>query len=325
MKKKELLIILSLIFVIMEVFLYPNFAPAAYPEKPVTLIVGFSAGGATDIVARKVTESMKKYFPQPIVVVNRPGAGGALATAETIQARPDGYTIALSTMSSLTIEPHRITLPYNTPDSYTPIVMVHSSAFYLLVKVDAVWNTLRDFLEYARANPGKVRVAHSGVGHISHLILEELKNQAKIALIPVPFPGGPEGVAAVLGRHAEGVLLTAEGALPQVQGKKLKLLAVCDENRNPVFPETPTLRESGYDITMTTYGVILGPKGLPVDVVSKLQEAYKKVSRDPDFLEYFTKAGVSIHYEDSEGIAKRLWKDYNLMGKLLENLGLKKK
>lgn len=307
------------------IFFMPGPAPAAYPEKPVILNVGFSAGGPTDIIARQMAETMKKYFPQPLVVVNKVGAAGALATSEAIQAKPDGYTISFSTMTSLTIQPHRIKLPYKAPDSYTAISMVASFPFTMLVRSDAPWNTFRELIEYARAHPGKVRVAHSGVGHITHLIMEDLKMQAKIDLTLVPYPGGVEMVAAILGGHAEAMPIGTETAVNQVQGKKMKILAVFDERRNPHFPDTPTSKELGYDITKTTYSVLLGAKNLPPEAVNKLQDAYKKVSEDPAFLEPMKKLGVTVHYEGSKDITKRLWEDYRYMEKILDRVGLKGK
>lgn len=325
MKKPCLLWLATVASMIASLLLSPYIAAAAYPEKPVTLLVGFSAGGPTDLIARYFAESAKKYFPQPIVIVNRPGAGGALSTAETLQAKPDGYTLNFCTMSSLTIEPHRGNLPYNTPDQYTSIAMIHSFPFNMLVRSDAPWNSFKDFVEYARSNPGKVRVAHSGIGHITHLLMEQLKTQAKINLTLAPFPGGVEIIAAMLGGHIEATPIGAPSILPQVEAGKMKVLAIFDEIRNPFFPGVPTVRELGYNCTQTTYSVLIGPKGLPVDVVSKLQEASKKVGEDPAFVGSLKKIGVESRYENSKDVTKRLWDEYNLMGKVLEPLGLKKK
>lgn len=300
-----------ILFGILSVFLFARVAVAAYPEKSVTLICVWGAGGANDSIARKVAETMKKYFPQPVVVVNRPGAAGAVGTAEIVAAKPDGYTIGTSTMSALTIVPHQTALPYKTPDDYYPLALVGDQAFSLAVHNDMPYKTLKEFVEYAKVHPGKVRVNHAGTSHISNLILEQLKYQAKIDIVDVPFTGGGEQIAALLGKHTEGTILTLYELHPHVQAGKVRVLAVSDEKRRALIPDVPTFKELGYDITMTTYTILLGAKNLPSDVVAKIQEAYKKVSEDPTFLKFMEDQGFSVHYETTADLKKRLWKDYD--------------
>jgi tripartite-type tricarboxylate transporter receptor subunit TctC len=326
MKKRwSFTIRLSLALTIIGSIFFPDFLLAAYPEKSVTYICVFSAGGSNDIMARNIAETMKRYFPKPVVVVNRPGAGGSIGTAEVIQSRPDGYVIGHSTMTSLTIQPHRQSLPYDTPDDYTPIARVGGMAWYVMVPYDSSLNTFSDLIEYAKANPGKLRMGHYGIGHLSHLILEDLKQKAKIDLTLVPYPGGGEAVAAILGKHIEASLGGPQEVIPQVQAKKVKLLAVCDEKRNPLFPEVPTFKEMGLNITDTTYSVVIGPKGLSIEVVSKLDEALRNVSKDPNFLDFMQRNGFFLPYEGPKDVSKRIWEDYKRYGGLLERLGLKKK
>jgi tripartite-type tricarboxylate transporter receptor subunit TctC len=325
MKRGSLLIVLSIILGIVQVFICANFAAAAYPEKSVTLICVWGAGGANDSIARKLADTMKKYFPQPVVVVNRPGGAGTVGTAEIAAAKPDGYTVGTSTMSALTIKPHQTPLPYKTPDDYYLIALVGTQAFSLAVHSDMPYKTLKEFVGYAKANPGKVRVNHGGIGHISHLIFEQLKFQAQIDLTDVPFTGGGEQITALLGKHTEGAVLTLYELYPHVQAGKVRILAVSDEKRRALIPDVPTFKELGYDITMTTYTVLLGPKTLSADVVSKLQEAYKKVSVDPTFLKFMDDQGFTVHYESTEDLKNRLWTDYNANKNLFERIGEKKK
>src|ERR687892_1451179 len=148
-------------------------AAAQYPERPLTIVVAYPAGGMVDIVARPMAESMKKKFPKGVAVLNRPGGGGSVGLAEVVQAKPDGYTIILAPNSTLVIHPQLNDLPYKTPDDYEPIM--GTIAFYsmLAVRHDAPWKTVQDFLEHARAHPGKLRVGTPGEGTSSHLNLEE--------------------------------------------------------------------------------------------------------------------------------------------------------
>ena len=325
MKKGISLMILSFFLGILWTFFSPSFVLAVYPEKPVTLICPVGPGGANDTIARAIAESMKKYFPKPIVVVNRPGGVVTIGTAETVTAKADGYTIGTTTMSAVTIMPHQMSLPYKTPDDYTPIALVGTQSDVVAVHSDSPFKTLNDFIEYARANPGKLRVGSFGVGHFTHLILEQLKSQAQIDVTNVFSKSGGEQVALLLGKHVDAQVLTVLEILPHVQGGKAKVLAVCDERRSAIFPEVPTFKESGYDITLTTYTLLIGPKELPPDVLSKLQEAYKKVSQDPNFVQLMERQGFTVLYEGTEELRKRLWKDYNANKGVLERLGEKKK
>ncbi len=324
-RRKFLIIILSLTLGVTGAFLYGSIARADYPTKPVNFICVWGVGGQNDAITRTIAEYMKKYFPKPLVVVNRPGAGGTVGTAEIASAQPDGYTLGVSTMPPLTIEPHLVTLPYNTPDDYVPIALVGSTMFTLTVNSEFPWKTLKDFVEYAKANPGKVRVGTSGIGHITSVILEELKFTGKIDLTEVPFKGGGEDIAAVLGKHVEADVLSLFEAVPLHKSGKTRALVLFAENRSPLLPDVPTCKESGYDIARSTYTAIIGPKGLPTDVVTTFQNAYKKVSEDPDFLKYMNGIGVNVKYEGTADLRKRLWNDYKGNKDIFDRIGLKKK
>ena len=323
--KRDVMVALSLVLGLTSLIFSPGFSQAAYPEKPVTLICVWGAGGANDLIAREVAEVMKKYFPKPMVVVNRPGGAGTIGTAEIVTARPDGYTIGTTTMSAIAIKPHQMKLPYKTPDDYLSIALVGIQADVLSVLTDSPIKTLKDFIEYAKGNPGKLRVGTSGVGHFTDVILQMLRFQAKIDVPDVPTKSGAEQIAMQLGKHVEGNVTTILEALPYIQAGKLRPLALADEKRSPLLPDVPTFRELGYDITLTTYTVLIGPNGLPSEVVSKLQEAYKKVSKDSSFIKFMDDQGVTVVYEDGGDLKARLWKDYNVNKDVLERTGEKKK
>ncbi len=302
-----------------------DLARAAYPEKSVTLICVWGVGGANDLIAREIAEIMKKYFPQPVVVVNRPGGAGTIGMAEAVGARPDGYTICSTTMSSMVIKPHQMKLPYKTPDDYLPIVLVSTQADVLSVLSDGPFKTLKDFLDHAKANPGKLRVATCGIGHFTDIILQMLRMKASVDLADVPAKSGAEQIAMQLGKHVEGIITTVLEALPYVRAGKLRPLALADEKRSPLLLDVPTMKQVGYDITLSTYTALIGPKGLPAEVVSKWQEAFKKVSKDPAFIKFMDGQGVTVLYEDGTQLKNRLWKDYNTNKDLFGLVGEKKK
>jgi tripartite-type tricarboxylate transporter receptor subunit TctC len=329
-KKEEIMKtrILSFIFPLALAIGIISFSPATtaavYPEKPVTFICGFPAGGAMDMTARAITEAAKKYFPKPMAVVNRPGAAGTIGAAEIIQAKPDGYTIGISAVAVLTVQPHRTHLPYSSPEGYTPIIKLNNLPICFAVKNDAPWKTMKEVLDYAKANPGKIRVGHPGNGTILHLDLEMLKLKANVDMTAVPFAGGGESVPALLGGHIEAINCHHGEIVTQVKAGKARVLAVYEEKRNPLFPDAPTFRELGYDVTMGVYYLILGPKGLAPATVTMLHDTFKKAMAEDVFVNAMKARGFDIAYEGTEEIKKRLMKDYQDNAKLVDILKLKK-
>jgi tripartite-type tricarboxylate transporter receptor subunit TctC len=259
-----------------------------------------------------------------MAVVNRAGGAGTIGTAEIVNARPDGYTIGVSSGGPLTIKPHQMKLPYKTPDDYTSIALIGYQAEVLSVSVDTPFKTLKDLVEYAKANPGKLRVATTGAGGLADLILEQLKFLAQIDMSDVPSKSGGEQIALLLGKHVDAIVTTTLEILPQVQAGKVRSLALADEKRSPMLPEVPTFKESGYDITLLAFSCLIGPKGLSVEVISRLQEGCAKVCKDVNFIKQMENQGFTVLYESTEDLKKRLWKDYNLNKKLLEHMEGKK-
>jgi tripartite-type tricarboxylate transporter receptor subunit TctC len=300
-------------------------AAADYPERAVTLICPFPAGGAMDIVARNLVEALKAHFPKPVVVVNRPGAAGTIGNSEVVQARPDGYTIGISAVAVLTVQPHRTDLPYKTPDDYAPIIKLVNLPVVLAVRAGSPWKTARDFLEAARAAPGRLRVGSPGVGTILHLDLEALKAEAKVDLTHVPFAGGGESVPALLGGHIDALTAHPAEVLPHVQAGKAHVLAVYQERRNALFPEAPTLRELGHDITLGVYYLLIAPKGTPPGVLTRLHDSARAATAEAVFQTMARTRGYLIEYKGPEALKQELWESYRKNEALLQKLGLGKK
>ncbi len=300
----------------------PGSAQADYPDKTVTIFCGFAPGGAQDMTSRTMAESVKKYFPKPMVVVNRPGATGTISASEVFKAKPDGYTIGITATTVLTLQPYRIKLPYSGPEDFTPIIKLADNPNLIAVKNDAQWKTIQEFVAYCRANPGKVRVGNSGLASELHLCAERLKLMAKADFTSVPFSGSGESVPALLGGHVDAVSTHPNDIIGLVKAGKVRVLLVFEEKRNPLFPDAPSAVEMGYDITMAVTYMFLGPKGLSPQMVTVLHDAFKKGMQDPVFEKPIQKHGFVLAYEGPQDLRKRLLKEFDENKKLVERLNL---
>jgi tripartite-type tricarboxylate transporter receptor subunit TctC len=300
-------------------------AAAQYPERALTIVAAYPAGGMVDIVARPLAEGMKKKFPKGVAVLNRPGGGGSVGMAEVAQAKPDGYTVILAPVSTLVIHPQLNELPYKTPDDYQPII--NTIAFFplLVVRDDAPWKTVHELVNAAKANPGKLRVGSPGEGTGSHLSLEQLGAAAGFKVTHVPFSGWGESSPALLGGHVEAVVAQPGEVKPLVEGKKLRTLVVFQPKRHEAFPSTPTAKELGWDAGLGTWFVLTAPKGTPPAVVQYLHDAAKASMEEPSFVNLMKTRAVDLDYKNGEKARADLWQEYKTYGDILRRLGMIKK
>ena len=238
-------------------------AAAQYPERPVTILSGYPAGGMVDIVARLLAEGMRARFPKGILVANHTGAGGAVAAAEVATGKPDGYTVVLTPLSTLAIQPQVLDLRFKTPDDYEPVINVVSYYPLLVVKADAPWKNAWEFVAEAKANPGKFRVGSPGEGTSSHLNLEEFMHVTGVKLTHVPYRGWGESSPALLGGHVEALVAQPGEAKPMVDGKRMRALVVFQNSRHPAFPDAPTAKELGWNVANGVWFLLIAPKGTP--------------------------------------------------------------
>jgi putative tricarboxylic transport membrane protein len=298
---------------------------AAYPDKPLTLIVPYPAGGAADLIARTLADMAKPHFPQPIAVVNRPGGGGTVAAAEVVRARPDGYTLGLLTIAIMTLQPHRVSLPYKTPDDYASIIEVMNVPVVLVVRTDAPWKTLKDYLEAARANPGKIRAGTPGIGTTTHIAIEMLKDQAGVDITHVPYAGNAESVPALLGGHIESIMLNPSDVIPHLRAGKVRFLATSEPRRSPVYPDVPTLAELGYpDAGIGVAYSVFGPKGTPPQVVQVVHDAFKRVIDTDAYKKFALETSSNVEYRGPVELRRQLDRDYVFFGKAVDKLKLRK-
>jgi len=297
----------------------------SYPSKPITLVVPYPAGGGADIIARMLAESMKPILGQPVTVTNRPGGQGTIGTAEVLRSPADGYTIVLSAAATLTVQPHRQDLPYNTPDDYDPIIKAANLPMVLAVLTSSPLKSAKATMDFARANPGKVRVGTPGNGSVGHLIVASVNTKSGVKLGHVPYASGAESIPSMLGGHIEAVVAHPSELLPHVKAKTVTVLAVFEEQRNPNFPDAPTFRELGYDITMGVYYPVIAPKSMPADVRAKLFKAAKAAMEGQAFSSRAKEGGYNLDIKDPEVLRKDLWTAYRDNGQLVKELGMGKK
>ena len=305
--------------------LVPLPAAAEYPERPVTCIVGYPAGGLADVVARALLEGMKKKFPKGIAVVNRPGAGGSIGSSEAVQAKPDGHVFALVPISNLVIQPQINDLPYKTPDDYIPFINLVTWYPLLAVRNEAPWKTAQEFIAAAKAAPGKLRVGSPGEGTSSHLNLEELKRLAGVNLTHVPFSGWAEGSPALLGGHIEAIVAQPGEVRPLVEAKKMRVLAVFQPQRNPIFADAPTTTELGWPAANGAWFLLIAPKGTPPAIVKYLHDAAKAAIEEPSFADFASKRAISVDYRPEPKLREDLWREYKSHTEILTRAGLIKK
>lgn len=297
---------------------------AKYPIKPITIIVGFPPGGSLDLTAQPLAKAINvnRYLPQPTNVVHIPGAAGTLGMAELLKAEPDGYTLNLSAMGLLTLQPHLRDLPYKTADDYTPIINLVNNPVCLAVRSDAPWKNIKEFIADARANPGKIRVGDLGKGSALHLATEQLKLAANLDLTPSHMSGSPENLEALLTGKVEAVTNHHAVFPAEVEAGRVRILGVFEKERNELFPDAETFMECGYDVTFDSYACLVGPKGLSASVVSTLHDACKKAMTDPIFTEPMKEKGLDLFYQAPQDLKKTLIHDYETNARVVRGIGL---
>ena len=300
-------------------------AAAEYPERPLTIVVAYPAGGMVDIVARPMAESMKKKFPKGVAVLNRPGGGGSVGLAEVVQAKPDGYTIVLAPNSTLVIHPQLNELPYKTPDDYELIMGTISFYTLLTVRAESPYKTIQEFVAAARANPRKLRVGSPGEGTISHLTLERWGVPGNFKFTHVPFSGWGETSPALLGGHIDAAMAQPGEVKPLVDAKKLRVLAVASPQRHPYFPEAPTGKEAGLGEAAGTWFAYTAPKGTPPAVLKYIHDAAKAALEEPAFVALMKSRGVDIEYKTGEKSRQDLHREFKEHQEVLQRLGMLKK
>jgi tripartite-type tricarboxylate transporter receptor subunit TctC len=312
------------VFAVLSLVSLAGMAQDAYPSKPITMIVPFPPGGVADIVGRPLAATMEKTLKQPVVIVNRTGAGGAVGMAAAAKSAPDGYTILMG-LSSISIFPvsDRIsgrTPPYELKD-FAPIALVTADPTVLVVRADGPYKTLKDFVAAAKANPGKINYSSSGVYGTLHVAMEIFASAAGIKLFHVPYQGGGPAVTALLGGQVEASAQGPAAAIGQIKGGKMRALASWGTERLKLLPDIPTFKELGYDAEFYIWSGVFAPAGTPAPVLGRLREAVRAAANSAEFRGAMDKVSTPVSYLDAPEFQKYWERDAKRLAAAVEKIG----
>jgi len=283
-------------------------AQEPYPSRPITLVAPFPPGGVADLTARPVAAAMEKGLKNPVGVVNKTGAAGAVGMQFVATSKPDGYTLLLA-LSSISIIPEADKLfgrpPAFTVDQFAPIALISADPTILVVPADKPWKTAADFIEDAKKRPGQISYSSSGVYGTLHMAMELLSNAAGVKLRHVPYAGGGPALTAVLGGHVDALASGPAVVLPQIKAGKLKALAGWGDKRFPALPEVPTFKELGYPgAEFYIWAGVFAPKGTPEPVLAKLRDTLRAVVADAEFKGAMDKLETPIVFKQGDEFAR---------------------
>ncbi len=307
------------------IFFLGSLAVAAdFPTKPINLIVPWPAGGAGDIVGRTLAEVAKKELGQPIIVDNKPGAGGNVGHTLILTKPADGYTIGDTSTNAQIISYYTGLLNFHPIQDTTHIMRAAGMLFGVVVRADAPWKTLREFIEYSKANPGKVSYGSAGIASMMRMAMEDLASMAGgVEWVHVPLKGEADTNASLLGGHVDAI--ANSGWAPLVDAGKFRVLAVFGPQRVSRFPQVPTVKELGYDVVWEGPVGFFGPKGMPKPIVQRLNEAFHKGIDDPSFQNAMKRLEMTVTYLNAEDTEKAVRREAERIERIVKKLGLEKK
>ena len=296
-----------------------------FPSRPVTLLVGFAAGGATDTAARIIAKKLSENLGQSVVVDNRAGAGGNIAHQQIATAAPDGYTILLGSVGPLAVAPHLVKdLPYDPQKDIAPLTMGVVFPNVLVVNPNVPAKTLQEFVALARAKPGTLEYGSTGVGSAANLAGELLKQRARIDLTHVPYKGGGAAMPDILGGRIASYWSPPSTALPHIQTGKLRPLAVTGLTRSPALPDVPTVAESGYPgFEATNWYAFVAPGKTPREILDRWNRELVKVLNTPAVREQLLEHGLEPRPGTREELAAYIRKETDTWGKVIKAANIK--
>jgi len=290
-----------------------------YPNRPINVLLGYGAGGTIDTSFRPLAKAAEKYLGQSLMITNNGAGQGTVALGLVAKEKPDGYYLNVCHTGMLTMTPHLREVPYKLED-FVPVAGYGVPRAAIAVKADSPWKTVKDLVEYARKNPGKVTYFAVAPGSSNHLAVEFIAKQEKVKFNMVPFQGGAPALAALLGGHID--LFSGSAFIPQAKAGEVRILAFYTEKRVKDFPNVPTFRDLGYNYAMDDIFFISAPKGTPSSVVQTLQEAFKKATEDQAFIQGAEKMEVIPGYYSAQDVQKYLMSAYGRYGKMIQEMNI---
>jgi len=301
------------------------FAQSEYPNRPIRLVVPYAPGGVSDITGRIVAQKMTEVIGQSVVVENRAGAGGMLGTGSVAKAEPDGYTIVLSSLSAYAIGPRMVKAPlYDPIKDFTPIAAVALSPTILTVSPALAFQSVKEVIAHAKANPGKLTYGSSGIGSVAHISAEVLRASTGVELVHVPYKSAAQAYPDVISGSVSMVFDALPSAIQHIKSGKVRPIAVMSERRASLVPDVPTFAEAGYpEATLRLWVGLHGPANLPAPIVQKLSDTAAKVVAAPDVKERFTAVGADGYFAGPRDFAQMVRGDVERLGKMMAAAGIK--
>jgi tripartite-type tricarboxylate transporter receptor subunit TctC len=303
----------------------PVAAQETFPSRPVTIVVGFAPGGGADVLARALSDALKTTLPRPLVVENRPGAGGTNAAAYALTRPADGYTLLFGHAGSTILTP---TISGNDNlkwSAFDPVARVQGEEEFLFLRPDSPWKTIDEVVGYARQNPGKLRVGGSAVGGIDSFVSLLLEKAAGIKVTYIPFDGGGPATIAFLGGNLDVLVGNVSDSLANLEAKRMMAAAVASDKRSPIYPDVPTLKEKGWDVVLTQWRSVLAPKGTPPDRIKVIADAIQKGLATDSWKAFRERSkSVDLFLPPAEFASFLAAEDARFTG-LIDQLGLRKK
>ncbi len=264
---------------------------ATYPSSPIKLVVGFPPGGGGDLYGRAIAVALSKTIGETVIVDNRPGAGGNIAAEVVARAKPDGYTLILAMSGNMGSGPAiKPNLAYKVPDDFIPIAQLVQTPFGLMVSTSSPIKTVQEYVEAAKG--GKLTYASTGAGGAAQIVMEMVNQQANLNILHIPYKGSGPALTDLFGGQVDSFFAPYTPLMGQINGGKLRLLAVSSAKRVAAMPDVPTLKESGIDVVMTQWYGLAAPAGTPKDVVDKLTQAVATAMKDPELMRVYRADGA---------------------------------
>ena len=293
------------------------------PDRPIRIVVPFTPGGGTDLQARRIVPALAEAFGVSVVVENKPGGGTLIGTREVAKSAPDGSTL-LYTVAAMTQLPHlHATPPFDLFRDFTPITPGSLGGTVLVARADAPFSTVREMIEYAKRNPGKLNVGSYGTGTTPHLNVEFLKRTAGIDVVHVPYPGPAQANQDLYGGRIDMFFDGPTTAIASARGGRAKLIAAATEKRIPALPDLPTFHEAGLAFGIDGWIAFFGPGGMPPEIVAALHREIARIVNTPEFRKFIFDSGLDYGGMPPDRFAAKVRSDYERWGKVIREAGVK--
>jgi tripartite-type tricarboxylate transporter receptor subunit TctC len=297
-----------------------------WPQRPVTLIVPFAAGGNTDGIARITAQRLSETLGGNFVVDNRPGAGGAIAAELAAKSAPDGYTLFVAALPVMAIVPAINKVRYDSQKSFAPVSNIATNPFVLVVNKDIPATTLKEFIDYVKARNGQLSYGSAGIGSLNHLSMALFLKKANLEMTHVPYRGNAPALSDVIAGHVPAMFSNFSDALPQAKAGTVRMLALSSDKRSPLADQVPTVAESGFpDFSVLTWNGVMAPAGTPKPIVDKIAAAIAAAVKDPKFSARLSEFGVDPLGNSPEEFGATLARDIATWGEAVDIAGVRQK